>query len=203
MTKHNQNEQRARRRESVAEAHLKGRTAAAIARDLGISLRTVQRDLRVLREHWREARTAAMETAQDVELAQLALLESECWDGWQRSQQVLVSEKLSKAEDEPSAAASKEKQRALAPAKKRAERGTRSQHGDPRFLMLIMKCLERRSRLLTADDPQQENSFLSAQVTVREVLEVLSDKDDFAALCRDHAALLEYGEDVSAVDKTR
>ncbi|MEQ8790236.1 MAG: HTH domain-containing protein [Pirellulaceae bacterium] len=191
MSRQNQSERIARRRELVAEAHLRGRTASAIAHELTISRSTVRRDLQVLRNDWREARLAATEAADDLELARLALLEREAWSGWERSQQQLVSEKLSKAEDEPSAA-SEEKRRAAAPAKKRAERGTRSQHGDPRYLMLIMKCLERRSRLLAADAPSQATTIFSAQLTVREVLDQLTDDNDFLTFCRDRSALLTH-----------
>lgn len=203
MTKLTLNERIARRRQRVAEQHLKGRTASAIAHDLAISVATVGRDLRALRQQWREARTAAMESARDLELARLALLESESWDGWERSQQLLVSEKMSKAEDEQRAEPSdeKKKSRSLSPAKKRAERGTRSQHGDPRYLMLIMKCIERRSRLLCAEkDDEQQATLVSSQVTVREVLDSLSDHDEFLAFCRNHVSLLDFQRDAPAND---
>jgi lambda repressor-like predicted transcriptional regulator len=179
------------RRDLIADLHLKGCSMAAIARRLGVSRRTVERDLDAIRNAWREARRDAVQEAVDRELARLDLLEREAWEGWQRSQQQGVSEKLSKAEDEKHA-------RGLAAsgvldggavsgaAKKRAERTTRTQHGDPRYLLLIMKCIERRARLLAGAKPSDAPPV--SFDLVHAVLDEINGDPNFLAFARARVA---------------
>jgi hypothetical protein len=179
------------RRDLIAELHLKGCPIAAIARRLSVSRRTVERDLEAVRAAWRTARRDAVEEAGDRELARLDLLEREAWDGWQRSQQQNVSEKLSKAEDEKPARGAAHSSAAgavSAAAKKRAERTTRTQHGDPRYLLLIMKCIEHRLRLL-AGAPPIADLPVSGEL-LRRVLDEIDSDPDFLAFARARAAAI-------------
>jgi hypothetical protein len=196
MTEFGKREVIVQRRARVGELHLKGFSAADIAGELGVCRRTVERDLKLAIEGWRVARGDAVERARVVELATLRLLEREAWEGWLRSQDQGVSEKLSKTEQEKpgrSARAAGDGERGgeqrgiIAAAKKLAERTTRSQYGDPRFLMLIMRCVERRARLLGAESPS-EGFMMGARLTVGEVLDQMSGDPDFLEFCRQRAA---------------
>lgn len=189
------------RREQVGELYLKGMTAAAIAEQLGVSRRTVDRDLKTAYDAWSASRAEAIETVQAQELAALHLLAREAWRGWELSKQEGVSEKLSKAEDEkqtPSAARGAGQGNAgqagkAGGVKKRAERTTRSQHGDPRFLILVMKCIERRARLLEGASPS-EDFMMGARVTFSEVLDQVTRDPEYLAFCRMKAAEIGYEE---------
>jgi hypothetical protein len=187
------------RRKQAGEMHLMGNSNAAIAEQLRVSLRTVRRDLQLVRDAWTEARDEAWAHARVVELATLRLLEREAWEGWRRSQEQGVSEKLSKTEQEksrsprPSSRPSPEPAEqggrggATEAARKLAERTTRTQYGDPRFLMLIMRCVERRARLLEGATPSEEY-MLRARPTVMAVLDQIDSDPEFLDFCRHKAA---------------
>jgi hypothetical protein len=188
--KHEKQREISIRRDTIADRHLKGRTVAEIAGELGVCRRTVDRDLAAIRRLWRQAHRDAIEEARARELARIDLLEREAWEGWQRSQQQYLSEKLSKAEDEKESRGETAGGVSVRPssptARKRAERTTRTQHGDSRYLMLVMRCIERRLQLLNGAPPEDALTPASAEA-IREVLDQVSSDPGYRAYCRQQA----------------
>ncbi|QDU44564.1 hypothetical protein Mal52_30480 [Symmachiella dynata] len=124
------------RRQEVAEMYLQGSTQAAIARQLAVSQATVSNDLKAIRQDWKESGIRDFEEAVGQELHKLQLLEREAWDGWRRSQLSLETTRVTQTGSD-----------------KKAEKSSRQQHGDPRFLELVQRTISSRRSLLGLDAP--------------------------------------------------
>ena len=87
-------------------------------------------DAKVILEEWREQRVAQMSQYAALQLTKLDAVENEAWEAWRRSigQHVVTTETTGQ---HPSTS---EKIEEL--------------NGDPRYLMVIEKCIEQRTRLL-------------------------------------------------------
>jgi len=131
---------RAQRRVQVAELHLKGWTHRQIAARLGIDSATIRHDLAHLRRDWQTSAIGDFHQAQQQELARLAQVEREAWSAWDDSKRDLVTTKVSKEGDENRS-------------KQRAEQTTRGQSGNPRYLDVIQRCIERRCKMFGLDVP--------------------------------------------------
>ncbi|MDZ4780431.1 MAG: helix-turn-helix domain-containing protein [Planctomycetia bacterium] len=135
-TKPNKKVERARRRQQVAELYVQGWTQQVIGEHLQICQTTVCFDLKALRREWRESSIRDFDSQRYVELKKLERVEREAWAAWERSQKPLQSAVLN---GEGSAA--------------RARKTVKNQHGDPRFLEQVQKCLVQRRALLGLDAP--------------------------------------------------
>jgi len=124
------------RRQKVADLFLQGWGQEAIGRELGISQPQVAGDLKKVSESWRQSAIRDFDAARDQELARLQRLEREAWSAWERSQQ-------------PSQTAVVDGQVGA----QRAKRTVKHQHGDARFLDVVLRCIEARRQLLGLDAP--------------------------------------------------
>lgn len=102
------------------------------------SIRTVHNDIQTLLAEYKEQRIVELEDAQRVELARINEVEKTAWDAWERSKQRETQTDKSVTGD-----------------KARTESGTTKEEtpGDPRFLQLIMTCIEKRCKILGLDAP--------------------------------------------------
>ncbi|HEY3969208.1 MAG TPA: ECF-type sigma factor [Planctomycetaceae bacterium] len=119
------------RRRQVAECALKGLTQEAIGALLSVSQATVARDLGAIRQEWRKSAIRDFDEARGQQLQKLALVESEAWAAWQRSQGPIKSGSLTESKGGT-----------------RKQSSLKHQHGDPRFLEQINKCITQRCLLL-------------------------------------------------------
>ena len=126
----------AQRRQRVADLYLQGWTQDAISRELGISQPQVAGDLKKINQAWRQSAIRDFDAARDVELARIQRMEREAWAAWERSQQ-------------PSQTAVVDGQAGA----QRAKRTVKHQHGDARFLDIVLRCSEARRQLLGLDAP--------------------------------------------------
>lgn len=127
-----------RRRQAVADLYVQGHSQMAIAERLNISQSTISADLKQIRREWRESMIRDFDHAQDKELAKIDRLEREAWAAWERSQKPVQSAVL-------------EGENTQQPRRKTM----RSQHGDPRYLDLVHKCIAARCALLGLNAPQR------------------------------------------------
>jgi|GEM_PF-1399300 len=119
------------RRRKVAELTLRGLKQDEIARRLGVNQSTIGRDLDMVRGEWRQSAIRDFDEARGQELEKLALIETEAWAAWQRSQQPLQAASLANGKDG-----------------QRSSSSLKHQYGDPRFLDQINKCVTQRCILL-------------------------------------------------------
>ena len=122
------------RRQQVAELYLRCWTQEAIGAQLGIAQPTVCVDLRKIREHWRASSVRDFDEARTIELQKIDRVEREAWAAWERSQKPAQSAVVS--EDT---------------GRQRTRKSVKHQHGDPRFLDQINKCIAQRRALLGLD----------------------------------------------------
>jgi len=122
------------RRQQVADLYLRGWTQEAIATQLSIAQPTVCVDLRKIREAWRASSIRDFDDARAVELQKIDRIEREAWAAWERSQKPAQSAVVS--EDT---------------GRQRTRKSMRNQHGDPRFLDQVNKCIAQRRALLGLD----------------------------------------------------
>ncbi len=123
-----------------ADMYLSGVYQSAIATKLGISQQQVSYDLKVLQKRWQESALVNIDVAKGKELARCDTVERWAWRSFKRS--VRIAEK------------SIEMSRIAGEVKFAEKRVEREQLiGDPRFLTIVMQCIERRCKILGMDAP--------------------------------------------------
>lgn len=134
-----------RDRRNIARMYLSGTTQMEIASELGLSQSTVSRDLSYLQKEWAEARISDIDERKRMELAKIDILELEYWDAWRGSKRDSETETKTIRGDQ-----SDEKPKRIEQAKR-----IESQNGDPRYLVGVQWCIERRCGLLGLDAPKR------------------------------------------------
>jgi predicted transcriptional regulator len=128
-------EQRQQQIATVESLYLSGHSQVDIGRQIGVSQQQVSKYLRKLQAAWLARRGENLESVKGRELARLDRLEREYWQAWERSQQdaEIVKQKVNGKGDG---------------AKVQAEKTSKGQAGDPRFLQGIMACIETRLKIV-------------------------------------------------------
>ncbi len=125
------NFQIARRRETVARLYAEGTPRTQIAEQAGVSMTTIATDLKAVREQWMRNARRDIGRRTAYELAKIDRLEQAAWEGWQRSCRDAESTKVTSDGES-----------------RRAERSTKGQAGDPKFLDRVAWCINRRFDLM-------------------------------------------------------
>lgn len=126
------------RRTIAGQLYLKGETQAAIAKQLGVSDRTVSTYLKDIRDEWLQSRLDAHERVQAKELARIDEIERNAWAAWERSQEDAVQVT---AKETPGAGKKK-------PTPGETTTRTTAQVGDSKWLALALDCVEKRAKIL-------------------------------------------------------
>lgn len=102
------------------------------------SIRTVHNDIQSLLTEYKEQRIVELEDAQRVELAKINEVEKTAWEAWETS-------KLKESKTEKDIGGEYARQETHI---------TKEQTpGDPRFLQIIMNCVDKRCKILGLDAP--------------------------------------------------
>ena len=137
---------------TVADMYLTGSPQSTIAEKVGVSRQMVGAYLKKLQARWQAQANEAIDARKARELARLDRLEREYWLGWERSQrdaETVKQKQIGKGEL----------------AKIQAEKVSRGQAGDPRYLEGIMGCIEMRLKVVGGFAPTK------VDLTWQEVLE--------------------------------
>jgi hypothetical protein len=124
------------RRQAVADLYLQGWIQTAIADHLSISQSTVSADLKAVQAQWRESAIRDFDTARGIEIRKLERVEREAWQGWEQSKKPTQTAVMTTDGQ-----------------KQTTRKAVSEQHGDPRFLELIQRCIASRRSLLGLDAP--------------------------------------------------
>ena len=127
-----------RRRQQVSDLYLQGWTQTDIADRLRVTQATICGDLKKIREAWLDSMIRDFDQARAQELQKIEHLERESWAAWERSQKPSQSAVI---QGEGGAQATR--------------KTVKNQHGDPRFLDQIHKCIASRRAILGLDAPQK------------------------------------------------
>lgn len=130
------------RRGGVAKLYLEGNSLRQIAGRLGCSHQTVKLDMDFMYGEWQQERKPTFDEAVTKELRKLDKLESQAWDGWERS--CRDAEKTIEENGVTEKGDFIKSRKEVAP-----------QAGDPRFLQVILQAMQRRCTILGIDAPKK------------------------------------------------
>jgi len=134
--KHRKPKQKLDHKAKIAKAVLAGNNYSEIAASLGVSLRTVHRDLSEVLTEWRENAISDIDQLQAIELARLDKVEAEAWKAWERS--IGTTKKTRKgitAQGEVDLEILEEI------------------NGDPRYLEKVLVCVQKRIAIFGLEKP--------------------------------------------------
>lgn len=137
------------RRTKVAELYVQCYSQRKIAATLGIALCTVNHDLKVIREEWKQERVDDFEHRRELESRKIVMMANEAWQAWEKSKGVVTTTKAKRVTgrttdpDNP------------LPDLTTAEKTEREQHGDPRYWDAFFRCVERMCALWGLDAPKR------------------------------------------------
>ncbi len=127
----NSNDAVLKRRSTVSELYLAGRTQYEISHVVGVTPQQVGQDLKRIREQWRSSTRHNFEQKVDLEIAKADQIEQEAWLAYESSQGKHVTTLTREGGDGP-------------------ETITKTEHsaGDPSFLSTILRCIDTRCKIL-------------------------------------------------------
>ncbi len=149
------------RRDST-RLYLRGKTQSEIAELLGISRSMVAYDLNAIQEQWRENTVRDLDADKVRELAKTDELERIYWAAWESSLEQRETTATARTE-------AGDRIRTTAQMKKE------TRDGNPAFLEGVLKCIQRRARLLGLDAPTKQEH--KGSIEVRPDLSALTDED--------------------------
>lgn len=221
MARNREATEREKAREEVAQRLLRGETQRAIAEALGVSQPQVSYDRKKLITAWRKDAQIAFDEAVGIELAKINHVEAEAWKAYFRSctnRTITTDEDLpeSSAKSRPKRAdpfATAKAMDALhdedlyeddddvpdflkSPGTQiwisRKSTRVEQRDGNPRWLTVVMQCIERRCKLLGLDAPVRME-FAVKRYAEKFAKQLGMTPDEFMAEC-DRVAALAWGE---------
>jgi hypothetical protein len=137
------------RRKRVAARYIRGETQWEIARAFEVDQKTVSRDLAEIRKAWLEEAVKDVSEVKAKELARIDAAEEQAWRAWMKSQEdAHTLRSRTRGTDDETVKVSK------------------GQAGDPRFLELILKCVQKRCEILGILDRERDRDATKGMPTV-------------------------------------
>lgn len=127
-----------KRREAVLRLDLMGHSRSEIAELLGVSGRTIQRDLATLTEERKARRLDNYGPSLNREIDKLHLLERMAHDGWKQSQEDAVTKTIEETPDG-----------------RKVRIQTTGQQGNPAFINALLQIIKYRCALTALEQPQE------------------------------------------------
>lgn len=157
-SKHRKPNEREEHLALIADLYLKKTPLNVIAKQIGISNATITRDVKLLVARWRKSALSSIDDKIQIELESINKTEAEAWEAWERSK--LNKEKRVDKVNAVHAKMSKaisSREGVVPGTEKLIEtiKSSEGQYGDPRFLEVIAKCIERRCKLMGLDKPEK------------------------------------------------
>jgi hypothetical protein len=128
----------------LAEMYCQGYKQSEIGEVLGISQQHVCEDIKKLREAWRDSGIRNFDLAKEEELRKLDAMEREAWDAFRRSRRPMTT----RSQEETKKPGGGDGDRKL----KIEQRET---VGDPRYMLIVLDCIDKRCKLLALYPPQK------------------------------------------------
>jgi len=111
-----------------------------IGEHFGVSQMQISKDVAAIRREWQRVMVEEFSSLKSEQLGKIDAAEAEAWRGWRRSLKTAEkrqARRVGRGED----------------IREETSRTEEGQSGDPRFLAIVMKCVERRCKLIGADAP--------------------------------------------------
>ena len=132
--------QRERNRARITELRFQNVSFREIAEELGVSVGYIYSEYKEVEKSWRAIARTSMDDLKARELAKLDAIEAEAWKAWQRSCDAATKQR--------------EEYEYQSDGNRRRKKGTLFRDdsiGNPKFLDVIAKCIDRRCKLLGLD----------------------------------------------------
>jgi len=125
--------QKAEHRRIIAALYLRGKTQASIAAELGLSIATISRDIKVIHADWLKETRQDFDALKARELEKINEVEREAWESWRQSKEekVITATKKVTGESGRNEASVKKEKRA----------------GDTEYLRLVQWAIEQRCKI--------------------------------------------------------
>lgn len=172
-------EERERLIAQIADLYVTGQSLTEISHQLRVHRSTVVRYTKILAERWLEHADKSFAVVRAREIAKLDRVEHEAWRAWERSCQKVSEEKTTARDDDDGIT--------------RINRTTTKKEsggGDPRFLDMVFKCVDRRLKLYGID-PTNTSTI---EATVHD------QNPDQAALFAQYAAVFAKSGDLTVLE---
>lgn len=118
-------------RTEIMRLYLEHKPQTEIAQIFGVSRTQIGYDIKRIREAWKKSSVIDFDEKKRIELDRIDVLERNAWEAWERSQKETVTKKAGKD----------------------SSIVTQTSAGNPRFLEIVIKCIERRCRIFGIDAP--------------------------------------------------
>ena len=132
------------------ELYLKGKYQHEIAEIIGVTQQQIAYDLKVIQKRWIKESKASIEQYRLRELGKIDQIEREAWEAWNESKEEFNAKitKVSKVTKDA-------KTGNIIPSTVDNTNKTEDRNGNPKYLEVIMKCIERRCKMLGIDAPEK------------------------------------------------
>lgn len=134
--------------ELISSLYCKGKYQSEIAEIIGVSQPQIAYDLQEIHKRWREASAHNINEAKQRELTRIDNLERAAWESFERSKETFVS-----TTNETESKGERDKDNKPIASKGRVSKRTEERYGDPRFLMVVKECIDKRCKILGLDAP--------------------------------------------------
>lgn len=149
----------------ISDLYLRGCSCRQIAKSIGISHAMIARELQVIRQRWLEEQVKNFDELQQRELLRLDKIECEMWDAWEKSKADQITS-TARREDGMIAKTVNEVKKA-------------QQTGDAQYMQVIMRCIEKRCKILGLDAPEKVQH--SGTLNITELIGMLQDEPEAPA----------------------
>jgi hypothetical protein len=150
--------------DEVSDLRLRGMTTREIADELHLDVHTVRIHLHRIRTRWRSERVAKLDEHIYMQLQKLAEMERQAWSAWEDSRRLWADRDVGPL-----------RQRLLA-------EGSTGPSGDPQYLAVVLRVIDRRCRLLGLDANNRVRTDVVAEIRkMASELPMESRRDDLLA----------------------
>jgi len=140
-------------REQIAEWYLQGWSQRKIAEKLKLALSSINRDIKAIREQWKQRTTINLDEYKTVKLVEIANSKKRAWEGWERSCEEFkaktgIGKPIQKTDSKGNVIG--EELKIIS-----QTIHTETRNGDPRFLSEVNKLISEECKLLGLYAPQK------------------------------------------------
>lgn len=167
-----QADERMKRSERVADMYLRGKSLSEIAKETSKDRRTVQRDLELARQCWRERAAATYEAHLAEQIAKIDATENAAWDAFERSQAEYQETQVTTGETKDGPIATTKNTR-------------RRRDGSAAYLAVIAGLIKQRCELLGLLDKTARESIADEEDVVSIVIESREEANELKSLSFD------------------
>lgn len=142
--------------ERIAQEHLRGSSVLEISSKLSLPIELVEKDLQYYREReLSPAKFVNLSAVKARELAKIEMIERAAWDGWERSRLKKRKTSASNVEHERTSKLLDKLGNPVSRKDSKTEKKVSEvdQAGDPRFLAIVERCIDRTCKILGIDAP--------------------------------------------------